>query len=240
MTLGKKLSSPFQDRGSTKRNCETSLPLSRSCLILQGVGRPLTDLGSDIRRALKAEGNVGSVLQEQSTGCGEGPWTPLCMQQLQAVSTAEQGSMQCKDEMLGFTAAILTEQSLSLHRYASVGVQEFRAMKEKRTQCDSCCAPTHQEFLRTMGMAVIRFEGEKKSWSEQNKERVWAAVTSCFTNVPPTLRSWSCCCCCPGPLRRLLATKARNTVAWGGFLATLSSEHTQSPEFLEAPSWGDP
>lgn len=89
-----------------------------------------------------------------------------------------------------------------------------------------------------MGMAVIRFEGEKKSWSEQNKERVWAAVTSCLTNVPPTLRSWSCCCCCPGPLRRLLATRARNTVAWGGFLATLSSEHTQSPEFLEPPSRG--
>lgn len=27
----------------------------------------------------------------------------------------------------------------------------------------------------------------RKSWSEQNKERVWAAVTSCLTNVPPTL-----------------------------------------------------
>lgn len=29
--------------------------------------------------------------------------------------------------------------------------------------------------------------GEKRSRSEQNKERVWAAVTSCLTNVPPTL-----------------------------------------------------
>lgn len=38
-----------------------------------------------------------------------------------------------------------------------------------------------------MGMATIRAKGEKKSWSEQNKERVWAAVTSCLTNVPPTL-----------------------------------------------------
>lgn len=36
-------------------------------------------------------------------------------------------------------------------------------------------------------MATIRAEGERKSWSEQNKERVWAAVTSCLTNVPPTL-----------------------------------------------------
>jgi hypothetical protein len=33
----------------------------------------------------------------------------------------------------------------------------------------------------------IRSKGEKRSWSEQNKERVWAAVTSCLTNVPPTL-----------------------------------------------------
>lgn len=38
-----------------------------------------------------------------------------------------------------------------------------------------------------MGMTTIRAKGEKKSWSEQNKERVWAAVTSCLTNVPPTL-----------------------------------------------------
>lgn len=38
-----------------------------------------------------------------------------------------------------------------------------------------------------MGMATIRAKGEKKSWSEQNKERVWAVVTSCLTNVPPTL-----------------------------------------------------
>ncbi|XP_046525567.1 uncharacterized protein LOC124243707 [Equus quagga] len=38
-----------------------------------------------------------------------------------------------------------------------------------------------------MGMATIRAKGEKKSRSEQNKERVWAAVTSCLTNVPPTL-----------------------------------------------------
>lgn len=90
-------------------------------------------------------------------------------------------------------------------------------------------------------MAVIRFEGEKKSWSEQNKERVWAAVTSCLTNVPPTLKLLllllrGCCCCCPGPIRRLLATRARSTVAWGGFLATLSSEHTQPPEGWEPPS----
>ena len=38
-----------------------------------------------------------------------------------------------------------------------------------------------------MGMATLRAKGKKKSWSEQNKERVWAAVTSCLTNVPPTL-----------------------------------------------------
>ena len=38
-----------------------------------------------------------------------------------------------------------------------------------------------------MGMAAIRAKREKKSWSEQNNERVWAPVTSCLTNVPPTL-----------------------------------------------------
>ena len=88
--------------------------------------------------------------------------------------------------------------------------------------------------------------GRKKSWSEQNKERVWAAVTSCLTNVPPTLlRAGAvccfcccrcfCCCCCSGPPLRLLATQARSTVAWGGFLATLSSEHAQPPESWEPP-----
>lgn len=44
-------------------------------------------------------------------------------------------------------------------------------------------------------MLTIRTKGEKKSWSEQNKERVWAAVTSCLTNVPPTLLQ---ACCCAG------------------------------------------
>lgn len=64
-----------------------------------------------------------------------------------------------------------------------------------------------------MGMATLRAKGRKKSWSEQNKERVWAAVTSCLTNVPPTL------------LRAVAAARAssaRNSVAWGGFLATRS------------------
>lgn len=56
-----------------------------------------------------------------------------------------------------------------------------------------------------MGMATIRAKGEKKkSWSEQNKERVWAVVTSCLTNVPPTL------------LRAVTAAPARAAAAPAG------------------------
>lgn len=46
--------------------------------------------------------------------------------------------------------------------------------------------------------------GKKKSWSEQNKERVWAVVTSCLTNVPPTL------------LRAVTAAPARAAAAPAG------------------------
>jgi hypothetical protein len=34
--------------------------------------------------------------------------------------------------------------------------------RKENSACDSCCATTHQEFLRTMGMATIRFEGGEK------------------------------------------------------------------------------
>lgn len=80
-----------------------------------------------------------------------------------------------------------------------------------------------------MGMATIRAKGEKKSWSEQNKERVWAVVTSCLTNVPPTLPELLLL---PEPLpQRLRAAGARSSVAWGGFLATRRPNAPSYPHF---------
>nr|XP_017450038.1 uncharacterized protein LOC108351349 [Rattus norvegicus] len=141
----------------------------------------------------------------------------------------EQRRTQHEDEMLGFKLPLYLSEVFHLYRYANVGAHRVGGGERWEWQLSDS-------------------RGEKKSWSEQNKERVWAAVTSCLTNVPPTLlRAGAvccfccccccCCCCCPGPPLRLLATQARSTVAWGGFLATLSSERAQTPESWE-PSRG--
>lgn len=81
------------------------------------------------------------------------------MQQLQAA----QRSMLREDEMLGFTAAIPAKQSPPLHPSWELWGSGFWGNEGKESsECYSCCAAKHQEFLRTMGMAVIRFEGGEK------------------------------------------------------------------------------
>lgn len=82
-------------------------------------------------------------------------------------------------------------------------------------------------------MATIRAEGERKSWSEQNKERVWAAVTSCLTNVPPTLLR--AVAAAAGAAAEPAGGRATRGVAWGGFLATRGPESAQLSTYWESP-----
>lgn len=76
----------------------------------------------------------------------------------------EQRRTQHEDEMLGFKLPLYLSEVFHLYRYANVGAHRVGGGGEgkENSACDSCCATTHKEFLRTMGMATIRFEGGEK------------------------------------------------------------------------------
>lgn len=100
-------------------------------------------------------------------GEGRGPETYFVCSSCGPVRIPEQRNTPHKDEMLVFMLPLELREVFHLYRYANVGTQDWgagggRGERKENSACDSCCATTHQEFLRTLGMATIRFEGGAK------------------------------------------------------------------------------
>lgn len=185
-------------------------------------------------------GSAHTLSQSSILSDGRGPWTPLCMQQLQAQQRSY-ARMKCWGSQL----PLRLSKDHHCTGHESFGVQDSGGMREKRTQSAIPLAP-----LRTRN-SWERWEWQLSDSRGRKRAGVSKTKSECgpqWLHASPMSRPRSSelelllllrlLLLLPRAAARLLATRARSSVAWGGFLATLCSEHTQPPKGWEPPSGG--